>query len=215
MAALHSRQDDKPALAAAPAPCAPATTWPRLHQPASRRHQPSCAAVVRACMRCAQHGTIARRAVQGRAVPAPSLLPPRTHRGTHRGTHARAHARTHPPTCSKTATPLPMLPPGTTPKPPHRPATMLLTRLPYRLGVTCGQGVWWVLGALLKTAAFTRTHLAHGHTATPAQHGGEGRRPSSSGRTGAGCIRCRHGRALDGTGYSTARCWSAGLRSLQ
>mmetsp|Transcript_9969 Transcript_9969/g.24915 ORF Transcript_9969/g.24915 Transcript_9969/m.24915 type:complete len:350 (+) Transcript_9969:543-1592(+) len=38
--------------------------------------------------------------------------------------------------CSNSATPLPTLPPGVTPYPPHSPATMLPTRLPYRLGVT-------------------------------------------------------------------------------
>lgn len=39
-------------------------------------------------------------------------------------------------TCSNSAMLSPTLPPGVTPYPPHNPATMLETRLPYRLGVT-------------------------------------------------------------------------------
>eukprot|EP00955_Chlamydomonas_euryale_P065217 359185-Chlamydomonas_euryale.AAC.1 len=40
--------------------------------------------------------------------------------------------------------PLPTLAPGTTPWPPHSPATMLAARLPYRFGVTMTSN-WWGL----------------------------------------------------------------------
>ena len=52
-------------------------------------------------------------------------------------THIHATCRAP---CSKIHTELPTLAPGLTPGPPQSPATMLVTRLPYRLGVTCAPG---------------------------------------------------------------------------